>query len=148
MASLSLVSPLLNMRHFVSSLRFREFSVFFLPMIRAVGLATRGFPVFLVVPLYLLLLLNSISGALSGIGLLKVLLIRLRVSTIQEKADRADINLSVILVQRTKSQNLNLQKEMKRKDADLETRSWEESEWILLKDTQLRFEIEKTQVIL
>ena len=122
--------------------------MFFLPMIRAVGLATRGFPVFLVVPLYLLLLLNSISGALSGIGLLKVLLIRLRVSTIQEKADRADINLSVILVQRTKSQNLNLQKEMKRKDADLETRSWEESEWILLKDTQLRFEIEKTQVIL
>lgn len=98
MAPLSLVSPLLNVRHFVSSLGFREFSVFFLPVIRAIGLATGGFPVFLVVPLYLLLLLNGIPGALSGIALLKVLVIRLSVSTIKEKVRRADVNLRVILV--------------------------------------------------
>lgn len=102
MAPLSLVSPLLNVRHFVSSLRFREFPVFFLPVVRTIGLATGGFPVFLVVPLYLLLL-NSIPGALPGIALLKVLFIRLGVSRIKEKADKADINLSVIFVQRTKS---------------------------------------------
>lgn len=88
MAPLSLASPLLNVRHSVGSLGLRKFPVFLLPVIRTVGLTPRGLPVFLVVPLYLLLLLNSIPGALSGITLVKVLFIRLRVPKIKEKADK------------------------------------------------------------
>ena len=84
--------------------------MFFLSVIRTKRLATGGFPAFWVVPLYLLLLLKGIPGALSRIALLKVLFIRLSISKIKEKEDAADINLRVILVQRTTSQDLNSRK--------------------------------------
>lgn len=54
--------------------------VFFLSVLRAVGPATRGFPAFLVVPLQLLLPLKSISGTLTGIVLLKILILGLTIS--------------------------------------------------------------------
>lgn len=109
MVPLSLVSPLMTVRYFVRPLKLREFSVFFLPVIRTTRLATGGSPASWVVPLPLPLL-KGILGALSRIALLKVLFIRLSVSKIKEKADEADINLRVILVQRTTSQDLNSRK--------------------------------------
>lgn len=122
--------------------------MFFLPVIRAIGLATGGFPVFLVVSLYLLLLLNCFPGALSGMALLKVLFIRLSVSTIKKKKkskqSRYKSQCNPCSEDKVTEPELTKRDE---KDAELETRSWEEDEWILLKDTQLRFETGKIQII-
>lgn len=108
MAPLSLLSSLLTVRHFVRSFELREFPVFFLSVIRTVLLATGGFPVFLIVRLYLLLLLllKGVPGALSGIILLTVLLIRVSVSK-QKDTQIKQLKISALSLSRTQSRTLN-----------------------------------------
>jgi hypothetical protein len=101
---LPFISLLVTVSHFVRPFRLRKFFVFFLSVLRAVGPATRGFPAFLVVPLQLLLPLKSISGTLTGIVLLKILILGLTISKIKAEAE---VDLSINLLDKVTDLNLS-----------------------------------------
>lgn len=95
MTPLPFISLLVTVSHFVRPFRLRKFFVFFLSVLRAVGPAARGFPAFLVVPFQLLLSLKSISGTLTGIVFLKILILSLTISKIKAEAE-VDLSISLL----------------------------------------------------